>query len=365
MNTRTRRDFLRTTMGGAAAATLASPLGYIGGAAAADPVQGVTWGGMWLDLIKEITDAQSIAMNWNTFPAGGSNSIVALTRASWPRPAYDISANWDPVWNLMYREGWLEAVTEADVPNLADVPKSIRIYSNEEGATFGIPYSMAAIYWGYRTDLVDIEINSMQDLLHPSLKGQICISSTDKNNGLTQVSMALGNGGDEFNMDPGWEFQKELIKSGNVGRWSNSDVDFINSINTGETAVGYGVTANWNAIKENWPVRILNKVPGERGFSAYIAQEGFCIFKGPRSDDAKKIVNHMLAPENNQAYNEGLGQAPVNSKSNAPAAASDVVMTAEEYAQFAYFPDYDYIGKQSDAWVKLWETEMQPLIRGG
>ena len=113
MNTRTRRDFLRTTMGGAAAATLASPLGYIGGAAAADPVQGVTWGGMWLDLIKEITDAQSIAMNWNTFPAGGSNSIVALTRASWPRPAYDISANWDPVWNLMYREGWLEAVTEA------------------------------------------------------------------------------------------------------------------------------------------------------------------------------------------------------------------------------------------------------------
>ena len=72
-----------------------------------------------------------------------------------------------------------------------------------------------------------------------------------------------------------------------------------------------------------------------------------------------------VTPENNQAYNEGLGQAPVNSKSKAPDSASDIIMTDEEYEQFAIFPDYDHLGKQSDAWIKRWETDMQPLIRGG
>jgi putative spermidine/putrescine transport system substrate-binding protein len=356
----TRRRFLGTTAMGLAAASM--PLGArlsFG----ADGLQAVTWGGMWLDGIKEITDKQDVPVQWNTFPAGGSNSIVALTRASWPKPAYDITANWDPVWALMNREGWLEAVTEADVPNLADVPKALRVFSDDKG-TYGIPYSLAAFYWGYRTDLVDFEIKEMNDLLDPRLKGKICISSTSKFNGNIQVSMALANGGDEKHMEPGWEFQKKLIESGNVGRWSNSDVDMINSVNTGETAVSFGGSANWNAIKENNPVKLLGRTEGKSGFKTFMYQEGYAIFKGPNAEAAKKVINFMLEPENNQAYNDLLGQGPVNSKAKASPAAADLSMTAEEYEKYAYFADYAYMGEQADAWVKLWETEMQPLIRG-
>ncbi len=354
----TRRQFIGTSAAALAMAPLGARLSF-----GADGLQALTWGGMWLDGIKAITDKQDVPVNWSTFPAGGSNSIVALTRASWPKPAYDITANWDPVWKLMNNEGWLEAITEADVPNLADVPKSLRVYSDDKG-TYGIPYSLAAFFWGYRTDLVPFEIKTLDDLLDPRLKGKICISNTSKFNGLIQVSMALANGGSEKDMDPGWAFQKKLIESGNVGRWSNSDVDMINSVNTGETAVAFGGSANWNAIKENWPVTLLGRTAGQSAFKTFFYQEGYAIFKGPNAEAAKKVVNFMLQPENNQAYNELLGQGPVNSKAKAPAAAADLTMTEEEYQKFAYFADYAYMGEQSDAWVKLWEKDIQPLIRG-
>lgn len=357
----TRRQFIKTSAAGVAAAAV-GPLGSRF-AFGAESLQALTWGGMWLDGIKAITDKQDVPVQWNTFPAGGSNSIVALTRASWPKPAYDITANWDPVWKLMDNEGWLEPITEAEVPNLADVPKSLRIYSNDKG-TYGIPYSLAAFFWGYRSDLVPFEIKTLDDLLDPRLKGKICISNTSKFNGLIQVSMALANGGSEKDMDPGWAFQKKLIESGNVGRWSNSDVDMINSVNTGETAVSFGGSANWNSIRESWPVTLLGRTEGKSAFKTYFYQEGYAIFKGPGAEQAKKVINFMLSPENNQAYNELLGQGPVNSKSKASAAAADLTMTDEEYQKYAYFPDYAYMGEQSDAWVKLWERDIQPLIRG-
>jgi putative spermidine/putrescine transport system substrate-binding protein len=356
----TRRRFLTTTGAGLLATTM--PVG-MRLAFGADGLQALTWGGMWLDGIKAITDKQDIPVQWNTFPAGGSNSIVALTRASWPKAPYDITANWDPVWSLMNKEGWLEPVTEADVPNLADVPPALRVYSDTAG-TYGIPYSLAAFFWGYRSDLVDFEIKTLDDLLDPRLKGKICISNTSKFNGLIQVSMALANGGDEKNMEPGWAFQKKLIESGNVGRWSNTDVDMINSVNTGETAVAFGGSANWNTIKENAPVVLLGRSEGKSAFKTYLYQEGYAIFKGPNADAAKKVINYMLSPENNQAYNDLLGQGPVNSKSKASAAAADISMSADDYAKYAYFADYAYMGEQSDAWVKLWERDIQPLIRG-
>jgi len=60
---------------------------------------------MWLDNQKAITDKQDIPIQWNTFAAGGSNSVILITQATWPNSAYDITANWDPVWVLMHNEG--------------------------------------------------------------------------------------------------------------------------------------------------------------------------------------------------------------------------------------------------------------------
>jgi putative spermidine/putrescine transport system substrate-binding protein len=332
---------------------------------AGDPVRAVSWGGQWLDSIKEVTDQQSaIDVAWFAFRSG-SSEILALTSAVWPKTPFDISASWAPHFVKMHNSEWLEEITPDEVPNLADIPDSMLVHGNKQVGVHGIPYSVAGIYWGYRKDMVDIEIKSIEDLLHPSLKGKICITSPTLQSNMTVLSMAMEFGGDEANMDPGWEFQKELAKSGNLGRIAASDVDMINSINTGETAVSFMVTANWNSVKENHPCQLMTKAPTSKGMKTFMITEGFCIFKGERSADAKALMNHMLSPESNQAYNFGIGQGPVNSKSKSPPQAADIAMSADELAQFAYFPDFVRLGDDNDAAIKYWETEIQPLIRAG
>lgn len=355
----TRRDFLQTTA--LSAAALVTP----GRLLAGDPLRAVTWGGQWLDSIKAVTDEQGeIDVAWFAFRSG-SSEILALTSATWPQAPFDLCASWAPHFVKMHNSEWLEAITPDEVPNLADLPDSMLVHGDKEVGVHGIPYSVAGVYWGYREDLVDIELKSIEDLLHPSLEGKICITSPTLQSNMTVLSMALEFGGNEANMEPGWEFQKELAKSGNLGRIAASDVDMINSINTGETAVSFMVTANWNSVKENWPCKVLTKTPTSKGMKTFMITEGFAIFKGERSADAKKLMNHMLSPESNQAYNFGIGQGPVNSKSKSPPQAADISMTGDELAQFAYFPDFVRLGEDNDAAIKYWETEVQPLIRAG
>ena len=153
--------------------------------------------------------------------------------------------------------------------------------------------SFGGFFWGYRQDLVDIEIKDIRDLLHPSLKGKICGIPPEMHVGLTTSSLAMGLGGDEYNQEAGWDFMKELAAAGQFGRIAYSDVDIINSINIGETAVSFQGTANWNELKKNHPVARLTKVPGSKGMKTFFYSEAFVIFKGPRQDDAIKVVNNF------------------------------------------------------------------------
>ena len=242
-------------------------------------------------------------------------------------------------------------------------PKSIQLYRNDKGELYGIPYSLAGAYWGYRKDLVKKPIRDVQDLLDPSLKGQIIMPAADGINNMCVISMARAFGGDEHNLDPGWKFLQELAKSGNIGRTAVADNDFAVSLNTGETSVGFMVAGAWNAVKPNWPCEILTRVPNSKIFKAYLFQEGFVIFKGPRASEGKNVMNYLLRPEVCQAYNFAIGQGPANAKSKSPPQASDFTMTADEYKKFAYFPDYAYIDQQLNSWVKYWEKNIQPLIR--
>jgi putative spermidine/putrescine transport system substrate-binding protein len=253
-------------------------------------------------------------------------------------------------------------VTESDVPNLAAVPKTLLVYKDDTGV-FGIPISVGSSYWGYRKDLVQKPIREVSDLLDPSLKSKICITNATKGSGLTVVALAYGNGGSEKNMEPGWEFAKQLAKSGNIGRIATSELDIANSLNSGETAVSFWNPAAWNAVKKNWPCEILAKADSKT-LKSFPYQEGFVIFKGPRAKQAMQVVNNVLAPDNDEIYNEALGQAPTNSKTKVPVAAADFAMTDEEYKKYAVFLDYGLMAREHAGWVKRWEQEIQPLLRG-
>jgi putative spermidine/putrescine transport system substrate-binding protein len=210
--------------------------------------------------------------------------------------------------------------------------------------------------------MISFPITEVDQLLDPRLKGMICLPSIVQGDGIVLVIFAVANGGSEKNVEPGWQFLKKLVLSGNVGRVAATEVDFSNSINSGETALTFWNPVLWTAVKKNWECAILSKV-NSKTLKTYFYQEGFVIYKGPRAKQAMGLVDFLLTPNANTAYNEALGQVPVVAGTKVPAAASDINFTESDYQKHAYFCDYAVMAREHDGWVKRWETEIQPLLR--
>jgi putative spermidine/putrescine transport system substrate-binding protein len=357
----TRRDALKLASAGALASQFAP--GLIERAMAADPIKAVTWGGGYADALTEITKKYATyPVDWSLYQ-NASGEVVAKTKAAWPNAPYDISENWDADYIQLYNEGWLETMGVEEIPNLAHVPKAVyQRFTDPAGKAYAVPISLGAMYWGYRKDLVSFPITEIQQLLDPRLKGMICLPSITKGTGVILVVLAVANGGSEHNVEPGWDFLKKLVKSGNVGRVAESEVDFSNSINSGETAITFWNPVLWTAVKKNWECVILSKAKSKT-LKSYFYTDGFVIYKGPRAKEAMDFLNFLLSPEANNMYNKDLGQAPAISNGKIPAAAADMSMTDEEYKKYAYFCDYSVMSQQHDGWVKRWEKEIQPLLR--
>jgi len=323
----TRRDAIKLASAGALLSRLSPEL--VRQAAAADPIRAVTWGGGYAEALEEITKKYTTyPVNWSLYQ-NASGEVVAKTKAAWPNAPYDISENWDADYLQLFNEDWLVTVTEADVPNLANVPKAIyQRFTDSNGKPYAVPISLGACYWGYRKDMVSFSITEIEQLLDPRLKGLICLPSITKGTGLILVVLAVAAGGSENNVEPGWDFLKKLIKSGNVGRVATTEVDFSNSINSGETALTFWNPVLWTAVKKNWECVILSKV-NSKTLKSYFYQDGFVIYKGPRAKQAMTLLNFLLTPEANNAYNKALGQAPAITNGEVPEAAADMSMTDE------------------------------------
>ena len=356
----TRRKFL---IGGTSALAAAGLAPWPGRKAfAAEELTAVEWGGVYIDNMKPLVAKYGkYDMTWELH-AGGSAAILPKIRSQWPdNLVYDMVAAWTPVFLSMIREGWLETVTPENVPNIVDIPESL-IDKDDQGNFKTIPRNIGAGHFAYRKDLCPIEIKHIEDFLNPRLKGQICWPDPVYGTNQQMVMLALARGGDEKNMEPGWEFMKELAKSGNIGRVYKTETDLITSMSTGETSLGHSAAQNFIHLSEqNLPIVQLSKVD-DPGLKTTIYVEGWSVLKGPRSAAAFDLANHTISAENNTWWAEKTGSPPVNEKSKAPEAVEHIVFTDEEIQRYAYLPDWDHISKQVDANVKRFEQEIVPLL---
>ena len=360
----TRRSFLGSVAAGAA---LAVPAGLVlpgrPAHAAGERLVVVQWGAGWIEVSKKLIEpfqketGDQIA--WELH-AGGAMAIVAKIRPQWPRVPYNVVSAWNPVFSAMDAEGWLDTITVDEVPNLKDIPDSF-VQKNAKGQAISVPLSTAGAFWGYRTDLLDKPLENLDQLLEPRFKGKICVPFPVNLSGLLLVTLAIQRGGNERNVEPGWEFLKELAKRGNIGRVINNNSEFINAMSGGDLSVAFFNNGGWSSVRKQFPVKITNKLPGNKGF---LYNEGFCILKGEKTAASKKLANYFAGAAQNQEYNWNLGSGPTNSKSKVNPDVADFYYPPDELAQYAYFADFAYLSTQVDAWAKRWETEIVPLLRG-
>lgn len=359
MFTTSRREFLKSAASAAAIGTGVSLAGP--GARAAETITAVEWGGTYIETMKKIAATQSdISVNWQLH-AGGSIAILPKIKATWPKPGIDLLTGWDVSWQTIAREGWAEPVTLEKIPNLADIPQKLLV-RDSAGNVINIPRTISAFLWWYREDLVPFEITKLEDLLDPRLKGKICWPVPSLNSNCQAISLALHRGGNERNMEPGWDFLKQLARSGNIGRVANADTDTSNSISSGETCITFSGGTGAARMARNFKMKHLSKMPPQSGFKTFVFQEGWCVLKGGRTDAAFKFANFAISPENDEAFNRGITGIPANIKAKASEEVQHMVLNNDEMERFVHIPDWAYLSQEINAWNKRWEQEIQPLL---
>lgn len=360
----TRRSVLIGGVGALAAAGLTAGVPGFRRAWARESLTVVEWGGPYNDAMRKIVaDYDKYDVTWELH-AGGAAAILPKIKSQWPdNVRYDLVASYTPVTVSMVQEGWLETVTTKNVPNIADIPPSL-ITKDKDGNFKDIPRNTGSVYFGYRKDRSPIEIKTLEDLLNPKLKGQILWPDPVYASNIAMVLLALARGGDEFHMDPGWKFMKELAKSGNIGRVYKTESDFIASMSSGDTSVGAGANTNWANLARQFPIEHLTKVPNVPGLKTALYVEAWTVLKGKKSAEAFELANYTVSAKNNQAWAAAIGAAPSNLKAKATKDAMPVVFTEQQLKDSTYIPDWNYLGQQIDGSVKRFEQEIQPLFRG-
>src|SRR5262245_35621990 len=355
----TRRQTLKRTAATAAVAIFGGTLGSARRAAAATEITAVEWGGGVVDAMKQIESKQDqVKVNW-VLHQGGSGAILPKIKAAWPNVEYDYVAGWEGSFSGMVKEDWLVPVTVDSVPNLADIPQKI-IVKNAKGEWMAVPRAVGGIYFAYRKDISPVEIKSVEDLFDPKLKGKICWPGPTQSMMLQLVALALHGGGNEHNMDPGWELMKKLAESGNIGRIAVTDTDFTTSLTSGETVGGFYSEPQLTAVAKSFPVVRLTK---QQGLPTFLYQSGFAVFKNrPNLQATLDFINFCISPEMSSLYAEVAGEAPLNVKAKTPDSLKHLAFTPEEFDKYVYVPDFNEVLTQQDAWTKRWENEIAPLL---
>jgi putative spermidine/putrescine transport system substrate-binding protein len=353
-----RRDVLKAAgVGGLAAVGMSLSAPFVSRSHAAEALSVVDWGPPWIDNTKKIAKAWGKSpINW-TLHSGGAASVLPKIKAAWPNPPYDLIDNWSPVFLSMIREDWAETVTLADCPNLKDIPEGL-IAKDDKGNWKNVPRGSSGIFFTFVPDNCPIEITHIDDLLSPKLKGQILWPNPTLNTNLQVVALAKARGGDEHNMEPGWEFLKELAKSGNIGRVSANTSDVITSLETGETSVTFVDQGTLGGIKG---AKLQHLTKTHESLKTFMFVSGWVVLKSSKNKKAAfDLANFTINKANSELYYQEVGEVPVNSQ--AEHGVEHLRFSPDQVGKFAVVPDWDHLGKELDSWNKRFEKDIVPLL---
>jgi putative spermidine/putrescine transport system substrate-binding protein len=354
----TRRDFIKVTGSGLAVATIGLGTPFINSVLAAPKLSIVDWGPPMIDMQRKIVKKWNKAETIFTLHAGGAASILPKIKAAWPHPPYDIVDLWSPIFLSFIKEGWAATVTVEDCPNLKDIPESY-ISKDEKGNWKNIPRGSMSSFWG-ATEHCPIEITNIEDLLNPKLKGHVLWPNPTYSSNLQVVNLAMARGGSLHNVEPGWQFLKELAKSGNIGRVAANESDILTSLSTGETSVTFGTTSGFGAVrKAGVKVKYLTNTDESMKVFQYI--QGWTVLESSKNKKlAFDFANFTINKENSELAHEMVSEMPLNRK--AELEVKELKFSDEEIKRFVVVPDWDYTMKQLDSWNKLFEKKIVPLL---
>jgi putative spermidine/putrescine transport system substrate-binding protein len=281
--------------------------------------------------------------------SGLSVENLAKLRAQKDNPEIDVFMFDTPIALMGAKEGLLETLEPARIPNLNSVYDFAMDKTRQHVAVYAV-----SVFLGYNTQFVKPKPTAWADLWRPEYKGKILIPNISQITGayfLAILGHAFGKGW----ADADTAFAKLKSLRPNILTFTTSHDQTAQLLNQGE-----GWMQPWSndriatQVKSGAPIGMA--IPSE---GSVFASGAMGIAKGTkRKALAEKYVNFALSEGPQAADARDIFLAPVNKN----------VKLTPEVAQFVPYGevmkglftiDWDEFTKQRDLWVDRWNREIK------
>jgi putative spermidine/putrescine transport system substrate-binding protein len=262
------------------------------------------------------------------------------------------------------KSGVTDPLTYDEVPDLRN---QLQVESvTFDGQIWGLPIELYMEGLVYRKDLVGKTITKLSDLFSDTFKGKkrIYLSPPSWSEGSWLILAALSRGGDENNIEPGFDVTKELAKNGAIGGMVASQTDAARLLMSGDAWV-LGTSELMKPVvegltRDQWNIlpnmnETLEDSKGIGTGSAYV------LFKGPNEDLAKDWLAFFATSKINETWCGYNGTYPTNKGAHVKEAVAWSYPTADDWTKKVHTPGIDYLA-QVDKWNDRWNSEILPLI---
>lgn len=209
---------------------------------------------------------------------------------------YDVVLASGPSLTVYKKKGWLDAVTERQVPNVKHIdPRYQEAYPAING--YAVPYTWGTVGVAYRKDLVKEPVESWMDLFKPSeeLRGRIIMIRDSRDT----MALALKALGLSLNSrDPAHYDAAEILlrhQKPYVARYSYVALTEKSALLTGESWMAMVYNGDALALHEKNP-NVVYALPRE-GSALWI--DYLVVMKGSQKKDlAYQFINFLNEPKN-------------------------------------------------------------------
>lgn len=231
-------------------------------------------------------------------------------------------------------------IPESAIPNKADLVEGA--VSKKHVAYRYYPVSII-----YRTDLVPKPIKNWEDLWDPVFKGKLAIPSAGFYEAYFLIVTAYLNGGNEKNIDPGFQKVKTLLP--NVVTFYSTDGGARKILGQGEAAVIIGpISFLATFLKEKLPVKMVSPKPTPFMFNV------MAPVKGGNEALALEFIRFAVTPEAQAESIKFMRQLSINKKVTQDKELEEALPRPGDEIIF----DDTTIIKNISSWVERWNREI-------
>ncbi|MFM8546932.1 MAG: ABC transporter substrate-binding protein [Betaproteobacteria bacterium] len=251
----------------------------------------------------------------------------------------------DPVMLLAVKEGVIEKIATAKVPNMANL-KPEAIHQDGMWANYQQPYTGIA----YNTQRVKTPPTSWNDLWSPANKGRVIIPGLQNTEGLSTFFMAavLGSGkpAKDAQYDTDAAFRKLRELKPNLLTIYSQMTQAFNLLEQGEAWMIGGALSSYALMrkKDGAPVDMVTLKEGSMGMPSGIAK----VTKGPQPELADAFIDAMLGEFQSELATLAYA-LPTNKTVSPPAGFPNVQI---------FIPDWANVSAKRKEWVDRWDKDM-------